>query len=463
MKYKSTRDGVHDLSFEDAVLSGLADDGGLLVPNEFPRFTLEELESLRSSSFQEVSFATLSKFIEEEIPKSALQELIERSYQTFRHPEISPVIEVGNVHILELFHGPTFAFKDVALQFLGNLFEYFLKKREQRLTVLGATSGDTGSAAIYGLRGKENIDVFMLFPEGRVSPIQELQMTSVLDDNVHCLGIEGTFDDAQNIVKALFRNLHFKKKYALGAVNSINFARILAQIVYYVYAWLHTAKGEQEVSFSVPTGNFGDILAGYYAKKMGLPIQHLIVATNQNDILDRFFTSGEYHQKHVMPTWSPSMDIQISSNFERFLFDICEEDGKTIRAWMENFQETQKLTVSGSILQKAQQEMLSASVSQEETLSTIQRYYQEFDYLLDPHTAVGVKATERWMHSSPMICLATAHPAKFTEAIQESIGSLPELPETLHSLQDQPTKKKILSAEEEVIQKYIMQISSLHK
>ena len=302
MQYQSTRGKVSGLTFEDAVMMGLADDGGLLIPNEIPQIQ-DKLSELRGKSFQELSYEVMSLFIGDEIPENELKALIQRSYQSFTNSEITPVVKVGAPYILELFHGPTFAFKDVALQFLGNLFEYFLDKRQHHLTVVGATSGDTGSAAIYGLRGKRHVEVFMLHPQGRVSAIQELQMTTVLDDNIHNIAVDGTFDDAQAIVKELFNNLEFKREHHLGAVNSINWARILAQVVYYVYAYFQvTESNDEKVSFSVPTGNFGDILAGFYAKRMGIPIDKLIVATNQNDILYRFFSEGKYHANEVVPT-----------------------------------------------------------------------------------------------------------------------------------------------------------------
>lgn len=445
MKYLSTRGQIKGLSFEETVMMGLADDGGLLIPETIPQVQ-KSLEVWRSHSFRSLSFEILSLFIGNEIPQDDLKLMIHNSYQTFRHPQITPVVPLGNRYMLELFHGPTFAFKDIALQFLGNLFEYFLQKRGHSLTVLGATSGDTGSAAIYGLRGKQNIDVFMLHPKGRVSRVQELQMTTVLDSNIHNLAVEGTFDDAQAIVKSIFNDLEFKQTHHLGAVNSINWARVLAQIVYYFYAYFQvTQDNSQQVSFSVPTGNFGDILAGYYAKKMGLPIDVLIVATNLNDILYRFFTKGEYHQGQVTPTWSPSMDIQISSNFERFLYMLSGQSSQDLVSWMKTFQETGKLTISADILKKAQQEMTSARVTQEETLETIRNIHQHHNYLLDPHTAVGVKAVDKCDISTPIICLATAHPAKFGEAVLQATGTNPPLPEAFIDMHNHATRCKVVS------------------
>ena len=456
MKYKSTRGRIQNISFEQAVIMGLAEDGGLLIPEEVPQVQ-KELKAWRTHSFSELSLAIMSQFIEGEIPPHILHGLIEKSYASFKHPQITPVVQVGGVYILELFHGPTYAFKDVALQFLGNLFEYLLQKHPRPLTIVGATSGDTGSAAIHGLRNKKNVAVFMLHPKGRVSAVQELQMTTILDANIHNLAIEGTFDDAQTLVKALFNDLEFKQKYCLGSVNSINWARVLAQIVYYFYAYFRVEKDcERPVSFSVPTGNFGDILAAYYAKMMGLPIGRLKVATNRNDILHRFFTTGHYHPHPVTPTWSPSMDIQISSNFERFLYYLSGESPMQLCRWMEIFHQTGKFEVTHTLLQKAQGEMCSAVVSEEETLATIREYYKKYQYILDPHTAVGVRAME---HESPgpKICLATAHPAKFGVAVQAAIGIPPPLPPDLSALQGQKTRTHPLPATLEALKNKIVE------
>ncbi len=456
MRYNSTRGQVNHLSFEEAVMMGLADDGGLLIPEFLPQVQ-DQLPTWSSYSFQELSFAILSLFIDDEIPHADLKDLINRSYATFSHAEVTPVVSVGPLHILELFHGVTFAFKDVALQFLGNLFEYFLKKRGQQLNVLGATSGDTGSAAIYGLRGKKNVHVFMLHPKGRVSPIQERQMTTVLDANIHNLALEGTFDDAQNIVKSLFREADFKRQYQLGAVNSINWARVLAQIVYYFYAYFRIRpQCDGPVGFSVPTGNFGDILAGYYARKMGLPVNRLIVATNQNDILHRFFSHGAYYKEEVHATWSPSMDIQISSNFERFLYSLSDNNAEQLSGWMETFRTTGKLSIQGVLLEKAKAEMSSGRVSEEDTLATIRKCYEQYGYILDPHTAIGVKAAEAYENDTPIICLATAHPAKFSRAVEQAIGRGPDFPSSLASLEGQNTRCQVLPATADAVRQTIV-------
>ncbi|MED5403056.1 MAG: threonine synthase [SAR324 cluster bacterium] len=456
-RYSSTRGHVKNLLFEEAVMMGLADDGGLLVPTEFPDVR-SMLPVWRSLDFTALSLEIMLMFTSGRIPRDGLKPLIERSYKTFRHPEITPVNSLGRIHILELFHGPTFAFKDVALQFLGNLFECFLEKRHHPLRIIGATSGDTGSAAIHGLRGKKGVDVFMLHPKGRVSPMQEMQMTTVLDPNIHNLAIEGTFDDAQAIVKALFNDQEFKNKYYLGSVNSINWARILAQIVYYFYAWFQVAKDDSElVSFVVPTGNFGNVLAGYYAKRMGLPIDKLVVGTNENDILHRFFSKGEYHRTELIETYSPSMDIQISSNFERYLFDLAGNSAETLQRWMDDFERRGKLTLESDLLKQAQSDFASARVSDEEIVRTIRDFHLETGYLLDPHTAVGVKAVEKTDLQTPVICLACAHPAKFGETIRKALGTEPEPPEELAALEKLETNSKTIPAVTERIKSEILE------
>jgi len=438
-------------------MMGLADDGGLLVPDEFPQVK-SKFHEWRALSFSELSLEIMMLFTSERIPREEFAPLVQRSYTNFRHPKITPVKSVGKIHILELFHGPTFAFKDVALQFLGNLFECFLVKRDHPLRIIGATSGDTGSAAIHGMRGKKGVDVFMLHPKGRVSPIQELQMTTVLDSNIHNLAIEGSFDDAQAIVKALFNDQEFKHSYHLGSVNSINWARILAQIVYYFYAWFQVTRDNSEfVSFAVPTGNFGNVLAGYYARRMGLPIDKLVVGTNENDILHRFFCNGEYKQTEVKETLSPSMDIQISSNFERYLFELAGRSSKQRQSWMDDFESNGKLAFGNDLLKKAQNDFVSALVNDEEILEMVSRFNQENGYLLDPHSAVGVRAAEKNDIQTPVICLACAHPAKFRNAIRKALGSEPELPDELSKLTNLETRSKTVAADPETIKQVVLE------
>ena len=458
MRYLSTRGGIRGLSFEDTLIAGLAEDGGLLIPDALPQVQAQ-LPQWRKLSYQELSLAIVRSFIGEAIPEADLRAQIEQAYRNFTHPDITPVRTLGRLHLLELFHGPTFAFKDVALQLLGQFFEHVLKKRQQPLRILGATSGDTGSAAIHGMRGHEGISVFMLYPKGRVSPVQERQMTTVLDANIHNIALEGSFDDAQRIVKELFGDLEFKARHHLGAVNSINWARILAQIVYYFYAWGRVSRNSGEaINFVVPSGNFGNVLAGYYAQQMGLPIRRLVVATNENDILHRFFSKGEYHTARVHQTLSPSMDIQISSNFERYLFDLGGRSPEQLKHWMQDFQETGRLTIEGERLKTAQAAFGSARVDEAGTLRAIREAYEEHGYLLDPHTAVGVGAAKQVDLEGPVVCLACAHPAKFGSAVQKAAGTTPELPPPLAELENLETRCTVLPAQAGAVREYLTQI-----
>lgn len=424
-----------------------------MVPDVVPDVS-SKWRSWRSLSFDELAYEIALLYCsEEEVPAADLRDIMRRSYQAFAHAEVVPTVKTGDLHIMELFHGPTFAFKDVALQALGNLYEYFLKRRARRLTILGATSGDTGSAAIYGMRGKENVECFILFPEGRVSKIQQQQMTSVLDENVHCISVKGTFDDCQDIVKALFGDLDFKAQYGLGAVNSINWARIMFQITYYFWTYFKLHPNcDGSISFSVPTGNFGDILAGYYAKRMGLPVKHLVVATNLNDIVHRFFATGKYDKLPVLQTSSPSMDIGISSNFERYLFYLFGEDSKKLSEAMASFKTSGKLHVDSKELSTAKQDFASACAKEADVSATLQRWDKEFHYTLDPHTACGVYAAEQlrqplaWekIPNHSMVVLGTAHPAKFGDAVQQALGRPPAMPPALGRVQDAPTRMEVL-------------------
>lgn len=456
MRYLSTRGGIAPVRFKDAVMMGLADDGGLLLPEQIPTFTAEELESWRSLSYAELAYCIISRFVDD-IPAEDLKKLINRSYSTFSHPEVTPVIRQDGVYILELFHGVTLAFKDVALQFLGNLFEYILQERHETLTIVGATSGDTGSAAIHGVRGKQGINIFILHPHGKTSPVQALQMTSVMDENVHNIAVDGTFDDCQDIVKELMGDLEFKQKYSLGAVNSINWARVLAQVVYYVYAWLRVAKPDQEVVYSVPTGNFGDIFAGYVAWKMGLPVKQLLLATNENNILTRFITQGDYSVGQVVQTVSPSMDIQVASNFERYLYYLFDCSPERVRSAFAQLKSEGKISFNQDELHMVQQVFSSASVNREQTLDTIRNFKQETGYLLDPHTAVGVRAAKEVIGKElPVVCLATAHPAKFGDVVVEATGEPVPLPASIASLEGLPTRCARMSADIESIRNFII-------
>ena len=459
MKYISTRGGISPVSFKKAVMMGLATDGGLLLPESLPRADTEALQCWQSFSFQQLASAIFRLFVSD-IPPDHLDELIKRSYSTFSHPEITPLIKKGDIFILELFHGPTLAFKDVALQFLGNVFAYILLETGGKMNIVGATSGDTGSAAIYGVRGKERINIFILHPYKRVSPIQELQMTTVIDANVFNLAIRGTFDDGQAIVKALFNDIPFKDRYHLGAVNSINWARILAQVVYYVYAWfrVRAETGIGCIDFSVPTGNFGDIFAGYIARNILPPgaIRKLILATNENNLLTRFVTKGDYSVSSVVPTSSPSMDIQVASNFERYLYYLYDCDPARTRKAFEQFARSGKLLFTENLLHTIQQDFASKSVSEEETLGTIRTFYETHNYILDPHTSVGINAAlECRSPDVPVVCLATAHPAKFGSAVSKAIEKSPELPPVLQGLEDKESRCEVLDPDIRVVQDFI--------
>lgn len=457
MQYISTRGGISPVGFSDAVMMGLATDGGLLLPESLPQIDRDQVKSWYNIPFQNLAVDILNLFIDD-LSRLEIEDLVERSYAKFRHPQVTPVTQRGDVYILELFHGPTLAFKDVALQFLGNLFEKLLAESNSYMNILGATSGDTGSAAIHGVRGKDRINIFILHPDGRVSPIQKLQMTTVTDPNVYNIAIRGTFDDGQAIVKALFNDLEFKEKHHLGAINSINWARVLAQVVYYVYAWTRLkTRGFESVDFSVPTGNFGDIFAGYVAKRL-LPdglINRLILATNTNDILARFVNEGVYSKGEVCATYSPSMDIQIASNFERYLYYLHGENAETVKNNMETFSVTGVMDLK-HLHEKVREDFGSCAVSEEETLSTIREYHEKYDYLMDPHTAVGVRAAKSFINPDrPMICLSTAHPAKFGAAVKEAIGKEPDLPPSLSGLEKMDSRCDILDADVDQIKAYL--------
>jgi threonine synthase len=451
-QYFSTRGQTRNVSFREAVLMGLATDGGLLLPEAIPQVSAR-LAAWRALPYADLAREVMRPFVGRALPDAALSELVARSYRGFRHPEVCPVVSAGPVHIIELFHGPTLAFKDVALQFLGNLFESVLAESGDSLNLLGATSGDTGSAAIAGVRGKARISIFVMHPHGRVSPIQERQMTSVLDGNVHNLAVEGTFDDGQRVLKEIFNDLPFRQQYRLGAVNSVNWVRVLAQVVYYFHAAfrLQERTGCAAVQVCVPTGNFGDIFAGYVALKMGAPIRRLILATNENDILARFFATGQYSLGPVHQTTSPSMDIQVASNFERYLYYRLGGDTRKLCDLMAEFARTGSLRVPGS-----DPDFAAGSATVAETAATIRTWYRSHGYLLDPHTAVGVTVAQRFLLPDvPTVCLATAHPAKFPDAIREALGEDVARHPLIDGLMDLPTRCTVLPATKEAVQGFI--------
>ena len=459
MTYISTRGGVEPQDFEDVVLTGLAPDGGLFVPQELPVFSQQEIASWAGLSYQALALKIISPFVDGAIPEDDLKQLIDKSYATFRHGGIAPLIQTGhNEWIMELFHGPTLAFKDFALQFLGHLLDYILAKRGQKVVIMGATSGDTGSAAIEGCRRCENIDIFILHPYNRVSDVQRRQMTTVLADNVHNIAMHGNFDDCQNMVKASFADQSFLPEgRQLAAVNSINWARIMAQIVYYFWASLSLGGPQRKVSFSVPTGNFGDIFAGYLAHKMGLPIEQLVIATNQNDILHRCISDNDHSTRPLEQSLAPSMDIMISSNFERLLFDLYDRDGAAIAELMKDAK-AGHMNLSDAALKEARKLFSSYRCDDAGMVEIIRSVYQQSNYLMDPHTAIGLDAARhsRANIETPMVTLATAHPAKFPDAVKcAGYPNDPELPQHMADLFDKEERYTVLDNDQATVQLYI--------
>lgn len=460
MKYISTRGQIEPVSFNQAVMMGLASDGGLLLPESIPTFSKSEIEEFETLPYCELAFAIFTRFIGDDIPEADLKKLIDKSYAAFTTKLVAPLHEVDGLYIQELFHGPTLAFKDVALQFLGNLFEYLLQQEERSLNIIGATSGDTGSAAIHGVRGKENINIFILYPHGKVSAVQEKQMTSVLDDNVFNLAIDGNFDDAQRVVKEIFADLEFKESYNLGAVNSINWARIMAQIVYYFSAYKQLpAEVRKDFTVVVPTGNFGNTFAGWMAKKMGLPIKRIILATNANDILSRFIKTGIYATSRAQPTLSPSMDIQRASNFERYLYYLNDCNTKKLEEMMAVFSGSGSLEIGKDLFTRVQIDFNATRVDDQTTLATIKDFWQKTGYILDPHTATGVCAANRLRDKKPetgaIVCLATAHPAKFPDAVEKSIGQPPVAPPAITALENLPCRFNRIKADTNAVKAYV--------
>lgn len=459
MKYISTRGKAPELSFEDAVLTGLASDGGLYVPSEIPTFSKEKIQSFVGMQYDELAFHVMKPFVDGAISDDELKELIQETYATFRHSAVAPMVQLDqNLWVLELFHGSTLAFKDFALQFLGRLLDLILKRRNQKVVIMGATSGDTGSAAIEGCRRCDNVDIFILHPHERVSEVQRRQMTTVIANNVKNIALKGNFDDCQNMVKASFADQSFLPEgRQLVAVNSINWARIMAQIVYYFYSGVALGAPERSISYSVPTGNFGDIFAGYLAKKMGLPIDKLVIGTNSNDILHRCISDNDYSLNPLVHSLSPSMDIMISSNFERMLFDLYDRDGTAIYDLMVNFKETGELTLSTEALAKARELFGSYRLNDDEMIDVIADEFAKTGYLLDPHTAIGIAAgREHMTESSPMVCLATAHPAKFPDAVKKSgYPTEPPLPHHMADLFERDERCEVIEDDMAQVQSFI--------
>ena len=442
MRYISTRHGSQGepapLGFEDIMLAGLARDGGLYLPAEWPRFSTAEIAAMKGLSYVDLAFRVMRPFVGDTFDEATFRRLIAEAYASFETPEVAPLKPLGDsgLHLLELFHGPTLAFKDVALQLLGRMLDHTLTARNRHATIVGATSGDTGSAAIEAVRDRRTIDIFMLFPHGRVSEVQRRQMTTVLAPNVHNIAIQGTFDDCQDLAKACFNDLAFRDRHALTAVNSINFARVMAQIVYYFWAALKLGAPERPVAFTVPSGNFGNVYAGYAAKQMGLPISHFVIGTNSNDILARFFETGVMTMSEVVPTYSPSMDIQVSSNFERLLFDLYDRNGRALADAMTAFRSTGTLKVGANALAGVRALFNAGRLDDAGTLAAIADCRRRYGETIDPHTAVGYALAQQHRRDSaiPMVVLATAHPAKFPDAVEKATGQRPKLPARLGDL-----------------------------
>ena len=451
MKYVSTRDNSKEYNFEEVFIKGLADDGGLYVPTFLRKYTHQDLLELKNLSYNELSTKIISQFLSDFISKEDLSSLVKKSYSTFREKDVVKISSIGKLKLLELFHGPTLAFKDVAMQFIGNLYEYYLSKNDKKINIVVATSGDTGAAAINAIKGKSNLNIFVLHPNNRISSVQRKLMTTVEEKNVFNIAIDGNFDDCQNIVKSMFSDLEFSKSINMSGVNSINWARIIAQAVYYFYTYFKL--GSETVSFSVPTGNFGDVFAGYLAKKMGLPIDKLIVATNTNDILHRAISKGDYVSKQVKETLSPSMDIQLASNFERLIYYINNsESSKTVDIMKKIKQNSYQIEKSN--LEMIQKDFLSESCNEQETLDIIKKNYEENNIILDPHTAVGVGAANK-LSFNDCVVLSTAHPCKFPDAIKNAINKYEELPQKLKHVLDKEENFEVLKNNTEEVKKFI--------
>ena len=453
MKYISTRDNNLEFSFEEVFLKGLADDGGLFIPVNIQTFSKKELDRFKKLDYTDLATEIIHPFLGSFITKESLKSLINKSYSTFREKEVVKLRKVGDLEILELFHGPTLAFKDVAMQFIGNLYEHYLEKNNSEINIVVATSGDTGAAAIDAIKNKKNLNIFVLHPNNKISSVQRQIMTTGPAKNVFNIAIEGNFDDCQNIVKSMFADLQFSKSINMSGVNSINWARIIAQAVYYFYSYFKINSSDK-ISFSVPTGNFGDVYAGYLAKKMGLPIDKLIVATNTNDILHRAISKGDYIAKKVSETISPSMDIQIASNFERLIYDISDKDSETTKEIMNKIK-LNKYKINEKDLIKINKDFVSECINEEETLSTIKKIYNEYNLVVDPHTAIGVGALRKLNIKSRSIVLATAHPCKFPLAIEKAINKTEPLPDELNYILNEKEHYEILDNNVDKIKNYV--------
>ncbi|MDB9935397.1 threonine synthase [Candidatus Pelagibacter sp.] len=454
MKYISTRDNSKEYSFEQVFIKGLADDGGLFIPKEVKKYSAEQIKALSNLSYQNLAKEIIYPFIGDFMTANELSDIVDKSYSVFRKDNVVDLIKLGDTKILELFHGPTLAFKDIAMQLLGSFYEHYLKKDNKNINVVVATSGDTGAAAIDAIKGKKNMNIFVLHPHEKVSLVQRKLMSTVKEKNVFNIAIEGNFDDCQNLVKSMFADKEFSNSINMSGVNSINWARIIAQAVYYFYTYFQT-QDKRPINFSVPTGNFGDVYAGYLSKKMGLPINKLIVATNKNDILHRAISNGNYEAENVSETNSPSMDIQIASNFERLIYDLNDCDDNETSTIMHGIKKKGKYIISKDKMEKINKDFLSASMSEEEILNTIKEVHIKYNIILDPHSAIGFGSLNKVNLEGNNIVLATAHPCKFPEAIDKSIGIKPNLPDELKYVMDEKENYDIISNNLSKTQQYI--------
>ncbi len=452
MRYVSTRDNSKEYSFEDVFIKGLADDGGLYVPTSLKKFSSDELPELKNLNYNDLSTEIINQFSSDFISKDDLSSLINKSYSTFREKDVVKISNVGDLKLLELFHGPTLAFKDVAMQFIGNLYEYYLSKNDKKINIVVATSGDTGAAAIDAIKGKSNLNIFVLHPNNRISPVQRKLMTTVEDENVFNIAIDGNFDDCQNIVKQMFSDLDFSKSINMSGVNSINWARIIAQAVYYFYTYFRL-DSDKPISFSVPTGNFGDVFAGYLAKQMGLPIDKLIVATNENDILHRAISNGDYVSKKVKETLSPSMDIQLASNFERLIYYVNNSNSEITSDIMKKIKQNE-YKIDKSNLGIIQKDFVSESCNENETLEIIKKNFEKNNIILDPHTAVGVGAAHKLSFNNCVV-LSTAHPCKFPAATDNAINKHEELPKELQYVHGKEENFQLLKNDKEAVKNFV--------
>lgn len=457
MRYVSTRGDAPELGFRDAMLAGLARDGGLYLPAEWPQFSAADIRSMRGLPYPDLAIRVLTPFVGGEIEATTFSSLVREAYATFRHDAVCPLVQTGsNEFVQELFHGPTLAFKDVAMQLLARLMDHVLAERGERATIVGATSGDTGGAAIEAFAGRARADIFILFPKGRVSPVQQRQMTGNAAENAHALAIEGTFDDCQNMVKDMFNDHGFRDGMRLSGVNSINWARIMAQIVYYFSSALSLGAPDRAVSFTVPTGNFGDVFAGWAAKRMGLPVERLIIATNENDILARALSTGRYEMRGVTATTSPSMDIEISSNFERLLFEAGGRDAGAVKSAMGALKQSGAFAIASATLSAIGRDFSAGRSAMDETAATIAALKERCGYLTDPHTATAVAVARRQPASAtPMIVLSTAHPAKFPDAVRQACGVEAKLPKWLSGLMERPERFETLPSDSKIVKDHI--------